>query len=283
MGCGASLKVTAISQPTNKQESSGGDRPFKRTHFRFKLPAEVLQGFGELLKITARRTEKRKKPQIPEPSEVSMEHSNPTNRQSDFHDEATNHDDSKSMEAFAPHDSPDIPAIVEPPARPVPPPLPAGKLMVEERKELKETKEEQKEEEKTVLKKEKTETEVIRVDNSGSVEAEEFSMKKQKSIFYRVDDQRSEGEDGSAKNEEIEESDLLSPEAPRVLPDEGFEDEADSGPRKAARIELEKKAQEEAERIASQKRQLDEEVLEEQRGKMKGMEDAAQSILSKYQ
>lgn len=315
MGCGATLKVNAITQPTNREDQSKSpERPFRRTHFRYKLPAEVLQGFAEVLKIVSRKSEKRKKPQVAEPSELSANVSqldHISNKQSEVHEDAlsVHRADSRSVNVSGVRDSPDLPAAperrvserqpqpeqpasfqqhlpethtaVEPPSHAVAEPPLTVNTHKDEHHEAEPKPPEPRAESPTQV-------EDFLAEKTDSVQAEEFPLGKQKSIFYRVDDQREDQPMvseawGSAKKDPRDESDLLSPEAPRVLPDEEYEEPEDSSSRKAARQELERLAQEEAERIAADKRQKDEQVLEDQRGKMKGMEDAAQSIMSKYQ
>lgn len=268
MGCGANLKVTAISQPTNKKDHEVEERQFRVTRFKFKLPAEVLQGLADVLQITARKSDKRRRPQVAEPSEVSMDQLLSSQAS---HQPESSHPTHQKNHRFSLPD-------------PVPPP--------EDVRELKATKAES-------LKPQAFPTtgaahsmdaspdlEVEDLSESGQValvkqptiEAQVLHTEKQQSMFTRVEERE------LPEPQAVDDSGLLSPEAPRVLPDE---EENAAGPdlsaQRFARQERDKEVQGEAERLAQAKRQQAEVALEAQKSEMAKMEGAAQSILSKYQ
>ena len=75
-----------------------------------------------------------------------------------------------------------------------------------------------------------------------------------------------------------------SPQPPR--PDSASSDEdnhVDDGERRAAQLEIERLAKEEADRLAAQRRHEQERIAAGRKGQITGMESEAQSILSKYQ
>jgi len=268
MGCGASLKVTAISQPTNKKDHEEEEKHFRVTRFKFKLPAEVLQGLADVLKLTSRKAEKRSRRQVAEPSEVSMDQllsSQPSHQEISSHthqkghrfslpDPVTPPEDVKELQvtkaaSLKPHAFPAIDTARSKDASP--------SLEVEDISEP---------------------GQAVPLAKQTTIEAQAMHTEKQPSMFTRVEERE------LPHNQLLDEDDLLSPEAPRVLPEE---EESGSGldlsAQRLARHERDKQAQEEAERLAQVNRQQAETVLEAQKSEMAKMEGAAHSILSKYQ
>lgn len=293
MGCGANLKVTAISQPISKKESEDDNKPFRVTRFKFKLPTEVLQGFGAVLKIITRKTEKRHRQQIAEPSEMSVDHllSSQSSRQHVSHPDSSdppskNHRFSLP-EAVSVREDPVTKAATLKPQPDVPVESSASKdaspgLDYEELPANTGHIEAQ-----TFTKQQSIEAQVHLPDHSEHIEAQTFhkqqtieaqvlSLDNEPSMFTRVENE--------AAVEMPDESDLLSPEAPRVI---GEEEEENPGPdlseQRFARQVRERLAQEEAERLAQATRQQAEAVLAAQTSEITKMQDAAQNILSKYQ
>lgn len=293
MGCGASLKVTAISQPTNKKEPEEDNKAFRVTRFKFKLPTEVLQGFGAVLKIITRKTDKRHRPQIAEPSEVSGDQllSSQSSHQHTSHPDSSdphskNHRFSLpeavsvredqvtkaaslkplpvvAVESGASKDaSPGIESID----------LPSNTGHIEAQ---------------TFSKQQSIEAQLHLPDHIEHIEAQTFpkqqtieaqvlSLDNEPSMFTRVEKE--------AEVERLDESYLMSPEAPRVLDEEEEEDPGpDLSAQRSARQERDRLAQEEAERLAQATRQQAEAVLAVQNSEIAKMQDAAQNILSKYQ
>lgn len=271
MGCGASLKVTAISQPVNKKDHEVEEKHFRVTRFKFKLPAEVLQGLADVLQITARKSDKRRRPQVAEPSEVSMDQllSSQTSHQPD-----SSHPTHQKNHRFSLPD-------------PVPPPEDVKEMKVTKAESLKPqafsaTGAARSMDASPGLEvedlSESGQAQAVPLVKQATIEAQELHTEKQQSMFTRVEERE------LPEPQPLDESDLLSPEAPRVLPDE---EESTSGPdlsaQRFARQERDKQVQEEAERLAQAKRQQAETVLEAQKSEMAKIEGAAQSILSKYQ
>ncbi len=265
MGCGASLKVTAIVQPTNKKELAEENHHFRVTRFKFKLPAEVLQGFADTLNIITRKPEKRHRPQIAEPSEVSMDqllssqvsHEPLTQVGSSHQSHQKNHRFSLPDPVVPPKEErvikaaslkqQAVPAIESAYSKDASPGL--------EVEDLSDT----------------GQVQAAPLAKQQTIETQVMHAEKQQSMFTRVEEPQV-----------LDENELLSPEASRVLPEEE-ESKPDLSAQRFARQERDKQAQEEAERLAQAKRQQAEAILDAQKGEMAKMEDAAHGILSKYQ
>lgn len=267
MGCGASLKVAAITQPTSRKELEEENKHFRVTRFRFKLPAEVLQGFGDVLKIVARKSEKRRRPQIAEPSEVSVDQlmsSQPSQAHSWRPDNPPPQNHRFSLPGPAVEPSEEKAVKTES--------LFAAAVPRTESAYSKKN--------SSVLEDKEAEP-VEAVVKQQTIEAEVMHLEQRPSMFTRVEEQK---EDVVSAMDQLAESDLLSPEAPRTLPEEEEDAPAvDLTAQRQAREARDRQAQEEAERLAQEKRLEAESVLEAQKTEIAKMEDAAQSILSKYQ
>jgi hypothetical protein len=274
----------------------------------------VLQGFGSVLKIITRKTEKRHRPQIAEPSEVSVDqllssqssHQHPSHPDSsDPHsknhrfslpeavtvreDQVTKAASLKpllvvAIESGASKDaSPGIESID----------LPSNTGHIEAHTFSKQQSIEAQVhlpdhtehiEAQTFPKQQTIEAQVHLPDHieaqafpkQQTIEAQVLSLDNEPSMFTRVEKE--------APEERLDESDLMSPEAPRVLDEEEEEDPGpDLSAQRSARQERDRLAQEEAERLAQATRQQAEAVLAVQNSEIAKMQDAAQNILSKYQ
>ena len=293
MGCGASLKVTAISQPTSKKEPEEDNKAFKVTRYKFKLPTEVLQGFGAVLKIITRKTEKRHRQQVAEPSEISMDQllSSQSSHQHVSHpDNSESHSKNHRFslpEAVAVRENPVTKAVSLKPlpavaiesgaSKDASPGLESEELPANTRQiEAQTFSKQQSIEAQEHLPDHTEHVEAQAFSKQQTIEAQVLSLDNEPSMFTRVEKE--------AEVERIDESDLMSPEAPRVL-DEAEEDSPgpDLSAQRFARQERERLAQEEAERLAQATRQQAEAVLAVQNSEITKMQDAAQNILSKYQ
>lgn len=284
MGCGASLKVTAISQPTNKKkEAEEENKPFRVTRFKFKLPSEVLQGFGDVLKIITRKSEKRRRPLVAEPSEVSVDQL--LSSQSSHH---PSHLDSSVHEAktHVQNHRFSLPETVLPPvevkedhvtkaASLLPLPFVAAESSASKDASPGLEVEDLSSDPGHI------EAQAFALTKQQTIEAQVLSLDNQPSMFTRVEEQMDVEQE---RVKALDESDLLSPEAPRVLPEEEEEEPVpDLSAQRSARLERDRLAKEEAERLAQNSRQQAEAALAAQESEIAQMEGAAQSILSKYQ
>lgn len=258
MGCGTSLKVTAISQPTSKKEVEEEVRAFKITRFKFKLPTEVLQGFGVVLKLVTRKPEKRRREKDKERSEIPGEQlltSHHTN-----HSDTNTHNPRFSLPEASSELKEELVSLRPQTIQPCESAYSKNTSYVEDGEEGKER-------------------------GAGRIETMEMKAEGRQSMFVRVE----EGVSDSGlhvqrpKTSDWNESDLQSPEAPHVLSDEEEEGgAADLSMQRQLREERDRQAAEAANLIASTQRQHAEASLEAQKTALTRMEDAAQSILSKY-
>lgn len=273
MGCGASLKVTAISEPAKKKEVEEESKPFRVKRFKFKLPTEVLQGFGEVLKIITRKSDRRRRPQVAEPSEVSdallssQSSHHPSHLDSSVPDAKPHNHRFSLPEAVPPHVEVREDEVVKA-ASLLPLPFAAAESAA--------SKDASPGLDLEDLSSDLGHIEAQAFTKPQSIEAQVLAVDRQPSMFTRVEEQQE-------RVKELDESDLLSPEAPRVLDEEEEEPSPDLSAQRSARLERDRLAKEEAERLAQASRQQAETALAARESEIAQMQDAAQSILSKYQ
>jgi len=262
MGCGANLKVTAISTPSGKKEQP--EAPERRSHIaRFKLPAEVLNGFENVLKVVSRKTAKRRKPNhltdVPEPAGPSAVSDGATLKERQYEEKTKK----KEMAVLGVS-----PGKEQPPPSEMEKPRPADQkksgswvsgLRDSAVKDLKEA------ENPSALFQH-----VDELPNDTTRLGKETDYEEAKVV---------QSPNSAAMNEDI--ASLLSPEAPGML-SEDEEQSYDKETRRAARMELERSVQVEASRMAADMRLEGDRALEEQKGELARMENEAGSILSKY-
>lgn len=260
MGCGANLKVTAISTPSGKKEQP--EAPERRSHIaRFKLPAEVLTGFENVLKVVTRKTAKRRKPNhltdVPEPAGPSAVSDGATLKERQ-HEEKTK---KKEMAVLGVS-----------PEKEQPPPSEMMKPSSAEQKHSGSWVSGLRDSVVKDLKEAENSSSLFQhVDekpNDTSKLGKETDYEEAKAVQF-----------SAAVNEDL--SSLMSPEAPGML-SEDEEQSYDNETRRAARLELERSAQVEASRMAADLRLEGDRALEEQKEELARMENEAGSILSKY-
>jgi hypothetical protein len=262
MGCGANLKVTAISTPGVKKEQP--EAPERRPHIaRFKLPVEVLNGFENVLNVVTRKTLKRRKPNhltdVPEPAGPSAV-SDGTTLKEKQHEEKTKKKEMAMLGVSTEREQP-------PPAETAKPGSAASKHSGSWVNDIRES----------VVK------ELQEPQNASSLFQHIEEKPSDTSKFLKETDYEEakvvHSPSSGAVNGDM--SSLLSPEAPGMVSDDE-EQSYDNETRRAARIELERSAQMEASRMAAFRRSEEDRVLEEQNGEMARMKNEAGSILSKY-
>lgn len=260
MGCGANLKVTAISTPSGKKDPQP-EAQERRWHIpRFKLPTEVLSGFENVLKVVTRKTiGKRRKPNhltdVPAPAGPSAVSDGATLKEMQ-HEEKTM---KRQMSVLGSSSGKEAASPVE-----LEKPLAAnskqsGSWVSDARDSIV---------------------------NSSKTPLHDDSLFQHVSeqpadISKTIKDTDYEEGKSSAKPVQEEEAELLSPDAPGML-SEDEEQAYDNETRRAARLELERSAQVEATRMAARKRSEEEKELEEQQDAISRMEGEAASIMSKY-